>query len=465
MILFGIDFDIWKAQFLCVFPIFFSVFINYRLLRKKNYNGLLVALLAQSLLIFIFVFSIAFSKSHPSFEILADSAFFIIFFWFLFCFLEASVYFVSFDWLFEFYISLGCFFILVLLSFSNFGVTFDLEFSILGLFVFSILRVLYFYVKSLYKTEIQQCKLAGFLNRWTYIWTCTLVNLVFGVVLLYFWDFDYSIILGLLQFFGLSAIVRYLFASFLFPYGIFICDYLVNAFFARIFSPVSGYSSRVRTFKSFITWLIRGVFSLLYFSIFFVSLSGFSWNLSILVAISSLGFKGVLDDFINGICVLVEDSVNIGEFIHIAGISGTVEDVSLRVVTLRSFDGSLYVVPFRKVEIIKNRSKEFIFIVFDILVDLSVEYSRVIDWISKSFAMFRSAEESSSFISNVLDDLEIVGITSITAAGVIYQARLKTAPFNTRFIKAVFFECLKELSKKDHIRFGFQYAILTESKK
>ena len=48
-----------------------------------------------------------------------------------------------------------------------------------------------------------------------------------------------------------------------------------------------------------------------------------------------LGAQSIFKDMLNGIFILIEDQYNVGEVVKIAGLQGTVEDLTLRCTTLR----------------------------------------------------------------------------------------------------------------------------------
>ncbi|WP_342262052.1 mechanosensitive ion channel family protein [Alphaproteobacteria bacterium endosymbiont of Tiliacea citrago] len=444
-----------------LFPLFCTFFVGARLLYKKSYDKFFIISFIQVLsIVLLFCF-----KHLFVFNFLLSFSCFLMFFIFLFFFFDLISDFLEVNVLFEIYLNFSFFICLIFFSFSKTWITFDLFYSILGLFIFAVLRSFYFYWKHCLDIKFKEYKVSSFLVKWSYFWGCSSLNFLFIILVLFFWDFDYLILLNLLKFLEANSFLRLLFGVFSFPYFIYFCDSTVDFIFYRMFSFSSSYSSRAKTFKSMLRWAIRIVFGFIYFSLIYVNLSTVSWNLSVLAGLASLGFKPVIDDFINGVCVLFEDSVNIGEFVHVADVSGIIEEVTLRVIKLRNFDGSLYVVPFRKVEVIKNRSKEFVYIVFDLILDTSVNSSKVIDWIADSYENFKNSKESSEFFHCVLEDLEIIGITSITAIGAVYESRLKIKPFNTRFIKACYLKSLKDLAEERGVNFGFEYAIFSESKK
>lgn len=73
----------------------------------------------------------------------------------------------------------------------------------------------------------------------------------------------------------------------------------------------------------------------------------------------ALGFgsQKLVQDFITGIFLLMENAMQVGDWITVAGVSGSVEYLSIRTVRLRGGDGSLYTVPFSSVTTVNNSNR------------------------------------------------------------------------------------------------------------
>ncbi len=73
----------------------------------------------------------------------------------------------------------------------------------------------------------------------------------------------------------------------------------------------------------------------------------------------ALGFgsQKLVQDFITGIFLLMENAMQVGDWVTVAGVSGTVEHLSIRTVRLRGGDGSLYTVPFSSVSTVNNTNR------------------------------------------------------------------------------------------------------------
>jgi moderate conductance mechanosensitive channel len=72
-----------------------------------------------------------------------------------------------------------------------------------------------------------------------------------------------------------------------------------------------------------------------------------------------LGAQTLVKDTLNGIFILAENQYAKGDVITIAGVTGTVEDVSLRRTCLRDVDGVIYTVPNSSVIVAANYTRDF----------------------------------------------------------------------------------------------------------
>ncbi len=105
-------------------------------------------------------------------------------------------------------------------------------------------------------------------------------------------------------------------------------------------------------------------------------------------AIAGLGIVGIavgfgaqhlVKDYLNGALILVENQFSKGDVIRIAGVSGTVEDFSLRRTTLRDLDGVVHTVPNGEITVASNLTRVWA----RINQDVTVAYGTDIDKATK----------------------------------------------------------------------------------
>ncbi len=135
-----------------------------------------------------------------------------------------------------------------------------------------------------------------------------------------------------------------------------------------------------------------------------------------------LGAQSIFKDMINGIFILVEDQYNVGEVVKIAGLQGTVEDLSLRVTTLRDGDGTLYTIPNSQIATVSNLSRDFSVASLPVSVDASANPDRVMAVLRKVATEVRN---DSAFKQVVITDPDILGVDKINGREVIYPVNLR----------------------------------------
>jgi small-conductance mechanosensitive channel len=137
------------------------------------------------------------------------------------------------------------------------------------------------------------------------------------------------------------------------------------------------------------------------------------------------GAQTIVKDFLTGIFLIIEDAVSVGDVVMIADFGGVVEEMSIRTIKLRDFDGTLHIFPYSEAQVIHNRTKSFSFAVFTISVSHGADAIAALD-LMKTTGDELKAEDS--FAPFILSPIEVVGVDQLTDAGVTLKARIKTAP-------------------------------------
>jgi small conductance mechanosensitive channel len=90
----------------------------------------------------------------------------------------------------------------------------------------------------------------------------------------------------------------------------------------------------------------------------------------------SLGAASLIKDYLGGIIILAEDQFRVGEAAEVAGVSGEVVRMTLRVTYLRDLQGKLYAVPNGDIRTIANLTREWARAVVDLNLDHSADLSK-----------------------------------------------------------------------------------------
>jgi small conductance mechanosensitive channel len=108
-------------------------------------------------------------------------------------------------------------------------------------------------------------------------------------------------------------------------------------------------------------------------------------NLDIGPAVAGLGVVGIavgfgtqsiVRDYFTGALILIENQFSKGDVVTIAGVSGTVEDFSLRRTTLRDLDGVVHTVPNGEIKVASNRTRVWARINLDVTIAYGTDVER-----------------------------------------------------------------------------------------
>jgi small-conductance mechanosensitive channel len=136
----------------------------------------------------------------------------------------------------------------------------------------------------------------------------------------------------------------------------------------------------------------------------------------------SFGAQSIFKDMLTGIFILIEDQYNVGDPVKIAGLTGNVEDMTLRVTTLRDGDGTLNIIPNSQIATVQNYSRQYSVATLNLSVDASANPDTVMAALKE---LADAVRNDSTFKDVVLADPEIVGVDKIAGREVIYPVNLR----------------------------------------
>jgi small-conductance mechanosensitive channel len=137
------------------------------------------------------------------------------------------------------------------------------------------------------------------------------------------------------------------------------------------------------------------------------------------------GAQSLVKDYFNGVFLLLDDQIRQGDVVEIAGKGGLVEEVTLRYVRLRDFDGHVHYVPNGEIKVVTNRTRGFA----QAVIEVGIAYR---DDPDTAFAVMREVaaemRAEADWGRRMAADIEIIGVENWADAAVIVRARLKVEP-------------------------------------
>lgn len=137
------------------------------------------------------------------------------------------------------------------------------------------------------------------------------------------------------------------------------------------------------------------------------------------------GAQKLVQDVITGIFIQLENAINTGDIIHVGGIQGTVERLSIRSVGVRDLEGTFHIVPFSSVDVVSNFMRDFAYH----KGEYGIAYRENIDEaIEQLKAAFEELYNDPDWQPKILEPVLIPGVTALADSSVNIRVMIKTTP-------------------------------------
>jgi moderate conductance mechanosensitive channel len=139
----------------------------------------------------------------------------------------------------------------------------------------------------------------------------------------------------------------------------------------------------------------------------------------------SFGAQSLVRDVISGFFILLENQFAVGDVIEVAGKSGVVERMTMRVVVLRDLEGTMHIVPNGEMKVVSNKTRGWARAVVDIAVPYTEDVDRIL-----SIVRDESAQFSTDPVWGLQLDgpVEVLGVEELRDNSVVIRTLLKTQP-------------------------------------
>jgi len=168
-----------------------------------------------------------------------------------------------------------------------------------------------------------------------------------------------------------------------------------------------------------LTGVLQHVAGIVIFTVaFMLVLSAFNVNLAPILASAGIagiaigfGAQNLVQDYLAGIFILIEDQYGVGDNVDVGDAQGTVVDMGLRVTTLRSLDGTLWYVRNGQILRVGNSSQSWAYVVVDTPLPPTADIDRAGEVITQVAEGFVEDEEWSP---HILKEPEYLGPIEMT---------------------------------------------------
>ncbi len=164
------------------------------------------------------------------------------------------------------------------------------------------------------------------------------------------------------------------------------------------------------------------------------------------------GAQSLVKDYFNGFFLLLENQIRKDDVVEIADKAGLVEEITLRYVKMRDYEGNVHYVPNGQITTVTNRSRDFAYAVMDIRVAYDENLSKVMQIMHEVGA---SIVQDAELANKVLDKLEIAGVDNLAESAVIIRCRIKVRPLEQWTVKRAYLQRIKNAFDAQQIEIPF----------
>ena len=148
---------------------------------------------------------------------------------------------------------------------------------------------------------------------------------------------------------------------------------------------------------------------------------------TIIGATLGFGAQQIVRDYFSGVLMTMEDQYNVGDSVTVGGVTGVVEEVTMRLTRFRGVDGTIYIIPNGDIRLIGNLSRGWARAV----VDVTLPGATAADLESVRGIIEEAAHEVArrpEFAAHSTEPPILVGLAGADAATITLRVMLLTVP-------------------------------------
>jgi len=167
------------------------------------------------------------------------------------------------------------------------------------------------------------------------------------------------------------------------------------------------------------------------------------------------GAQSLVRDYFTGFFILLENQIRQGDVVKLScDHAGVVEEITLRFVRLRDYEGRVHFVPNGQITSVINMSRGFAHAVVDVGVAYREDVDEVMDVMREVAADLRADE---GFSTRILEDLEIAGVEAWADSSVVIRCRFKVEALEQWAVRREYLRRLKAAFDQRGIEIPFPH--------
>lgn len=166
------------------------------------------------------------------------------------------------------------------------------------------------------------------------------------------------------------------------------------------------------------------------------------------------GAQSLIKDYFNGFFLLLENQVRQGDVVEAGGKGGLVEEVTLRYIKMRDYDGNVHFIPNGNITTVTNMSRGFAYAVIDVGVAYRENLDEVMEVMRQVGAEMRLDE---IFGAKIVEAMEMAGVERWDDSAVILRCRFKVHPLEQWGIRREYLRRLKQAFDRHRLEIPYPH--------
>lgn len=153
------------------------------------------------------------------------------------------------------------------------------------------------------------------------------------------------------------------------------------------------------------------------------------------------GAQKLVQDVITGVFIQLENGMNQNDVVEVCGLFGTVEKITIRSVVIRTMDGGYHLIPFSTIDKLTNHTRGYGYHYGEYNIAHRESVDEAIEQLQNAF---RELMRDPVLAPEILKDIDIPGVTSLTEKGFTIRVLIKTTPGNQWAVQRGFNRLVKQ---------------------
>lgn len=228
-------------------------------------------------------------------------------------------------------------------------------------------------------------------------------------------------------------------------------EYRLNPHYGTV--PTSRERTLLSLFRNAFTIAMVVVVTMLVLSQLGINIAPLLAGAGVVGLAVGFGAQKLVQDIITGAFIQVQNAMNEGDIVEVNGVSGVVEQLTVRSVGLRSVEGTWYLIPFSSVDQVANFSKDFSYYV----ADVGVAYRENLDDVKQMMHDAFDELKEGPVGENLISEFDMWGVQELADSAVVVRGRVMTKPGTQWGIGRAYREIIKRMADERGIEIPFPH--------